>query len=558
MARLSWKLVKDLNADEAFESLAHEMLEKLLGVNPDYGTSLGLHDPYDYLMPKGGTDRLLENLRLEEEWIRRLKQMIRYEALNEDHRLDWEVIEKSHEDSKFLFYERRMHELNPDAFEVVGGLVFMMFTRDYAPFEKRIDAIAARTEKTPKYLEEFRTRFDKSKPVRLWTEVAIEVAQSMQGLYEFVLQAAKGKVSDRVYERLEEAIGELQPALKDHLRWLNDLLGRTAEEWWLGREKFEKLIKLRQLGMTSEEILKIGEKYLKDLKAERSELARKIAPGKPLGEIMKAIEDKAPKTFEEALESTKKSMEEAKHFVQERNLATVYPEDRVLVTETPAFIAPLIPFAAMSMPSKFDKPQIGVYIVTRPKEAANLGKHLNFSAVRTTAVHEAFPGHFLQGAVSNRGSFVRLFADGTETVEGWAHYCEDMMAEEGFLTDKETQLIHINDMIWRAVRIIVDVKLARGEMSFEEAVKLLMQEADMSKEAAVAEVRRYTMTPGYPLSYLLGKHLITKLKEEVIQKMGAKFTKRFFNDTIIANGYLPVSMVRKIFDQKISKAKSSE
>jgi len=127
------------------------------------------------------------------------------------------------------------------------------------------------------------------------------------------------------------------------------------------------------------------------------------------------------------------------------------------------------------------------------------------------------------------------------------------MREKGFITDLETRFIQINDMIWRAVRIIVDVKLSRGEMSFEEAVEMLVKEAGMSREAAVAEVKRYTQTPGYQLSYLLGKHLILKLKEEVKQKMGDKFDEKFFHDTITANGYLPISMLRKIFEQKISK-----
>lgn len=115
------------------------------------------------------------------------------------------------------------------------------------------------------------------------------------------------------------------------------------------------------------------------------------------------------------------------------------------------------------MPAKFDKPQIGIYIVTRPKDLANLGKHLNYSSIKNTAVHEAFPGHFLQGSISNRGSIIRLLAGGTETIEGWAHYCEELMWEKGFITDLETRLIQINDMILRAVRIIVDVKLSRGK-----------------------------------------------------------------------------------------------
>jgi len=542
-----------MNADQKFDQLTKEMIDKLLETNPDYATQLGLHDPYDYLLPDGSTRLLLENLEFEKGWLNRLKETVKFEDLNEDHKLDWAVLERFYESSRFYFYEQRMHELNPDAFVVLGGLVFLMLARDYAPFEKRMDAIAGRLERAPKYLEEFRSRFEKSKPVKLWTEIAIESAQGIGGLFQFLLQAAKGQVSDKVYQRLSNAVGKLQPALEEHIKWLSSLLPKSTEKWALGREKFEKLLKLRDLGMSSDKILVLGEKYLKDLKAERKRLAEQIAPGRTEQDIMKEIESDAPKTFEEALKATEDAMKEAKSFIQKKDLATVYPEDKLCVRETPAFIAPLIPFAAMNMPSKYDKPQIGVYIVTRPKDIANLGRHLNYKSIRNTAVHEAFPGHFLQGACSNRGSVIRVLADGIETVEGWAHYCEEMMAEKGFITDLKTKLVQVNDMIWRAVRIVVDVKLSRGEMTFDEAVEMLVKETGMSKEGATAEVRRYTQTPGYALSYLLGKHLILQLKKDVKQKMGSKFDEKSFNDTVTANGYLPASMVRKIFEQKIGR-----
>ncbi len=545
-----------MDADEKFEKLTEEMIKRFLDNNPDYATALGLHEPYDYMLPDGSTATYVKNLELEKEWLKRLADTVKREELSEDHRLDWEIIRKFHESSTFYFYEQPTHELNPDAFSVLGGLVFMMLTRDYAPLEKRVDAIAARLEKAPKYLEEFHSRFDKTKPVKLWTEIAIESAESIGGLFQFLLHIAKGQVSDKTYQRLNKAVETLQPALKKHMEWLNSLTSRTKNEWALGREKFEKLIKLRDLGMSSDEILKLGEKYLEELKAERKRLAQQIAPGKTEQEVMKKIESEAPKTFEEALKYTEEAMEEAKRFVQKNDLATVHAEDRLYVRETPAFIAPLIPFAAMMMPSKYDKPQIGVYIVTRPKDIANLGNHLNYKSVRNTAVHEAYPGHFLQGSCSNRASVIRIIAEGTETGEGWAHYCEQMMAEQGFITDPETKLIQINDVIWRAVRIIVDVKLSRGEMGFDEAVDMLVRETGMSKDGATAEVRRYTQTPGYALSYLLGKHLILQLKKDVKQKMGSKYTDKFFHDTITANGYLPMSLLRKVFEQKIGKLKA--
>jgi uncharacterized protein (DUF885 family) len=541
-----------LSADETFEKLAKEMLEQFLNKNPDFATYLGLHEPYDYMLPKGSTEKIVENLQLMEEWLKRLNKTINRAELSDEHKIDWEIVEKVYELWKFDFYERRMHELNPDASEELGGLIFIMFTREYAPLEKRIDAIAARIEKIPKFLEEFRSRFEKSQPVKLWTELAIEKTRNMMDLFVFILQVVKGKVSDEVYQRLQRAVEGLQPALKVHMEWLYSLLPKTREEWTLGREKFEKLIRLRELGMNSDEILQLGIKYLEELKAERERLARQIAPGKSVKEVLEMIESRAPKTFEEALEFTRKTMEEARGFVHEKNIATVYPEDVLLVEETPAFLTPVVPFAALMMPAKFDKPQIGIYLVTRPKDLANLGKHLNYPSIRNTAVHEAFPGHFLQGAISNSGSIIRLLAEGTETIEGWAHYCEELMREKGFIADLETRFIQVNDMIWRAVRIIVDVKLSRGEMSFKEVVEMLTMEVGMSEEAAVAEVKRYTQTHGYQLSYLLGKHLILQLKEEIKKRMGDKFDEKFFHDTILSNGYLPLSVLRKVFEQKIN------
>lgn len=545
--------MSSLNADERFKQLSEEMLKDILELSPELGTSLGLHEPYDYLLPDGSTGGIIQNLQLMEKWTRRINNTVNYEELNDDNKIDWKVFEKSFELSKFSFYELRTHERNPDAFDLIGALLFIMLTRDYAPLEKRMDAIASRLEKTPRYFEEFRSRFEKSTPVKLWTEVALESSGSITGFLQFILHVARGKVSDQVYARLDKAVENLQPVFSSYVEWLKGLLQGTTEDWAIGREKFEKYLELRELGMTSDEILDLGEKYLRDLKVERERLCREIAPGRSLDEIMKSIYENAPETFEDALEFTKKTMEDARRFVQEKGVATIYPEDKLIVSETPAFMAPLIPFAALSMPAKFDQPQIGVYIVTRPKDIANLEKHLNYKSIRNTAVHEAFPGHFLQGAISNRGSFIRIFGSGNETVEGWAHYCEQMMTEDGFITDKETRLVQINDMIWRAVRIIVDVGLSRGEMSFDEAVEMLMKEAGISKEGATAEVKRYTMTPSYALSYLVGKHLILQLKEEVKNRMGGKFSEKFFHDTITANGYLPMSLLRKVFDQKMAR-----
>jgi uncharacterized protein (DUF885 family) len=541
-----------LNSNEKFEKLKNSLFDELFKENPTFASFMGLHDPYDHLLPKGDTAHILRSMKILQTYLKRVKDTVDFDSLSDTSKIDWHIMEKAVEFEKFEFYELRHHELNPDAFGLIGGALHSLITRDYAPLEKRVEAVISRLEQVPQYLKEFRTRFDNSTSVKLWTEIAFESAQRIPGLFQFIAMASKGQISPELHGKLQKAIENLKEPLQEHLNWLAKLKQNTVEEWSIGREKFEKLITLRGLGMTSDQIHDVGTTYLKELKGERARIASKIAPGKSVDEVIKVIEKHAPKTFEDALAETKKAMEEAKQFVIDKNLATVYEEDRLIVEETPAYLAPIIPFAALMMPSRFDKPMIGTYIVTRPKEQADLGNHLNYPSIRNTAVHEAFPGHFLQLTVSNRSSLIHLLASGTETVEGWAHYCEQMMMEHGFLQGNEAKLVQVNDALWRAVRIIVDVRLSRGEMSFDEAVNMLVKEVGMSKAGASAEVRRYTQSPGQPLSYLLGKHLILQLKEEVKGKMGERFSEKFFHDTITSNGLLPIHLLRKVFDLKIA------
>jgi len=548
------RVEEKMDADKKFEKINWEMLQKFMDKNPEMATFLGFHDPYDKLLGDASLKAVYENLELLEEWRRKIEENIDYDSLSDNNKIDWKVLDRAHNLWKFGFYERRMHERDPEGLEGIGSLIFIMLLREYAPLEKRVEGIVSRLEKLPLSLEQFRTRFEKSLQVKLWTEIAIEKCQRIPPFFQFLVGATKGRISDQLHQRLQKAVANLNQSLKEQLEWLNSLLPNAKTEWAMGKEKFEKLLELRQLGMTAGEIYQLGVKYLKELKEERARLAQEIAPGKSVEEVLKQIQENAPKTFEEVLDLTRNEVERAKQFLTDNEIATVDERDVLHVVETPAFIAPLIPFAALWIPGQFEKVQEGIYTVTRPKDAKDLSKDANYASIPSTAVHEGYPGHFLQTARSNRsGSFVRHMGAGTETIEGWAHYCEEMMREHGFLTSKESRLMQVNEMIWRAVRIVVDVKLSQGEMGFDEAVDMLIKETGMSKNGAVAEVRRYTQSPGQPLSYLLGKHLILQLRDEVKEKMGAKYDERFFHDTMTENGYLPIALLRDVFDMRLAE-----
>jgi uncharacterized protein (DUF885 family) len=546
-----------LDSNERFDELKEAVLQKLLRLNPYLATMIGLHEPYDKLWGDGSSKRFYDELSLFEDTDKKM-EALDFDALTDDNKIDWKVIKHALAMEEFVVHEQRIFEKNPDPFyEEIGGTIFIMIAREYAPLEKRMEALAERLEKLPEFLRQFRTRFEKSKPVKLWTEIAIEACQQMPFLFQFIVNSTKGRIPNGLHDRLAKAVADLNVPINQQMDWLKSLLQKAEEQWALGQERFDKLLKIRNLGMTADEIVSLGEKYLREMKDTRERLVKQIAPDKTLKEVIESIENEAPKNFEEALKLTAEQVEAAKRYVIEHDIATVYVEDTLSVKETPGFMVPLIPFAAMITPAKFDKKQEGIYVVTRPHDPKNLGKHLNLSAIPGTAVHEAYPGHFLQSACSNRGSIVRWLGQGTEVIEGWAHYCEQMMTEKGFIKDPKTRLMQINDVIWRAVRIIVDVKLSQGKMSFDGAVDMLVKEAEMSREAAIAEVRRYTQTPGYALSYLTGKHLICQLREEIKRKMGKEFKDKFFHDTITHYGIIPFYLLREVFEQKLC-AKSTE
>jgi hypothetical protein len=543
-----------MNAD-SFDSLNEEMLKRCLVINPDSATAMGLHDPYDMDMPHGGFKRYKDTLDLFLEWHKQATRFAKNEALTLDQKMGLKCLKMGIDILKFSVDDYPMWKMSPDGLDTPGSLFFIMGTRDYAPYEQRAAAISSRISQLPRYLEEFRARFRGARPVKLWTEIAIETCEELPGFMKFISASSKGRVSDKLYSELSKNIAIADEELKGQLDWLNHLLDRAVVNFPMGKKKFDKLMKLRGLGMNSDQILALGEKYLSEFKNERLKLASKIAPGKSVEEAAKIVEADSPKTFEHALKATVDEMEKAKSFISENKIATVSPGAVLKVIETPAFMAPIIPFAALFMPSLFDKVQEGAYVVTRPKDPKDLGKHLNYPSIRGTAVHEAFPGHFHQGVRSNGKHWMlqtHLMVEepasvtvATETIEGWAHYCEKMMFDHGYGATDAAAYTMVNDALWRAWRITVDIRLARGEITVDEAIKSGIEVVGMSTDGATAEVKRYTRMPGQAMSYMLGRHLILEFRKEMEKKLGPGFDELRFHDVVADYAYLPFFMMKE-------------
>ena len=227
---------------------------------------------------------------------------------------------------------------------------------------------------------------------------------------------------------------------------------------------------------------------------------------------------------------------------------SVPDDERLEVIPTPEYLRNVMPFAAYFDAPKFDANPQGLYIVTPSVDGdpAAMREH-NRSSISNTSIHEAYPGHHLQLSVAGRHpSLSRLTVQAPEFVEGWGMYSEQMMREEGFDDAPNFRLSMYTDAIWRACRIILDVRMHRGEISVDEAIAWLVEQTSFETANARAEVRRYTHTPTYQLSYLLGKVLLLQLREDERRRLGDGFSLRGFHDTLLRNGSLPISFHRRL------------
>jgi uncharacterized protein (DUF885 family) len=537
------------DAEARFDRTISRWFRDLLEMDPEQATYLGIHD-HDHRLAIGGREQVEREVSFHRAAI---AEMERFDAeeLSSDRALDRDLVIHESRLAAFQLTERRAWAGATNAAEHLGNALFPIFTRDYAPLPERLEAIAARLEDAPRYFAAARARVES--PVRLWMEIDLESTGTLPDFVESILAAARAEhMPGALVTRLEDAARRIHAELHEHARWLRDALPGAEAEWRTGPELLEELIRLRALEANGDEILAVGEEILAAERAARDAVCAEIDPTMPAEEVADLVKNDHPGTFPETLEAYRAAMDRARDFVVEHDLATLPPNDTLRVIETPVFQRHLIPFAAYYDPARFDPDPVGTYIVT-PPATEDMWREHNYASISNTSVHEAYPGHHVQlaGSITNPSLVRTLGLSSAEFVEGWAFYCERMMKEAGFDATPAHRYIQHTDAIWRAVRIILDVRLHRGEIGWQEAVSFLREQTGFEEPAAVAEVKRYTSTPTYQLSYMYGRHMIDRLRTSVERRMGPAFTPRYFHDTLIYGGTMPVSFAARLFDARL-------
>jgi uncharacterized protein (DUF885 family) len=284
--------------------------------------------------------------------------------------------------------------------------------------------------------------------------------------------------------------------------------------------------------------------------AQMTELARRIDPkAKGWPEVVKKIKARHP-SESELIAAYRREVQRARKFLEEKDVVPFPAGDALDVLPTPVFLRSTIQ-AAYDQPPPFDTVAKGFFFVTPvepswPKSRKEEWlRESNFGDVVNTSVHEAYPGHHLQLSFARlHPSLVRKVVDAAIFAEGWALYAEELMAELGYYTDEE-RLMQLAWTLVRAARVVIDVGLHTRGMSFDDAVTILTRDVNLEPTLARNEVKRYTMSPTQPLSYLVGREAIFALRERFKAQEKERFSLKRFHEELLPRGTVPPALLAR-------------
>ena len=552
------------DADAAFVQLADEYIAGYLAWRPQAGTALGFHE-YDGKV----TDYSHASLSTE---LTRLKSFeLRLGQLNARHLsppvfYDYRILRSAIQREIFGFEQMRSYTDNPMTY--AGALdVNIYIKRNFAPLEERVRSVVAILNQAPRIISAARANLVESLP-RPQVETAMEEAEGAADFLAKDLVAALKEVkNDNLMAGFDaanrQAIGELR-AFAIHLK--EQKLPKATAPYALGRAKYRKLLDYGEMvTLSPEQLLEVGLRELQRKQQVFGEAAGVIEPGKPPIEVFRAIQKDHP-TEQSLIPDTARDLDMIRQFVIDRRLITLPSPVRARVAETPQFMR-ATSFASMDTPGPFETKATEAYYYVTPVEANWPPQQkeewltaFNYYTTDIVSIHEAYPGHYVQFLCLNASPATRLekIFGSYAFVEGWAHYTEQMMVDEGFgaspsstTTQAEQvkaakyRLAQTDEALLRICRLCVSIRMHCQGMSVEEATHFFQDNCYYEQKTARQEAIRGAYDPEY-LYYTLGKLEILKLREDYRKQEGAKFTLQEFHNEMLRHGAPPIRLLREV------------
>jgi uncharacterized protein (DUF885 family) len=465
----------------------------------------------------------------------------------------------------------RAWEKDPDIYSSgAAGSVYVIMSRKFASPDERLRSVVAREKQFPRYFADARANL--KNPPRIYTEIALEQLPGTIGFFEKDVPAAFADATDSsIKKAFAESNAVAIATLREYQAWLkSDLLPRSNGDFRIGAEVFSKKLLYDDMVTTPlDRLLEIGMADLRKNQGEFRRVAKEIDSSKSATDVLAELQSMHPAPGE-LMQTFRNTFDGLIAFTNAHRIITLPSDRRPALQETPPFMRATTT-ASMDSPGPFEKVATEAYFnVTlpgpndSPEEVAGLMAGFNVGTIVSTSVHEAFPGHFMQYLWEQRApSKIRRVLAANTNVEGWAHYTEQMMLDEGYAQPgvgakdlRESRLIRLGqlqDALLRDARFIAGIQMHRGKFTFDQAKEFFVKEGFQSPKIAEIETKRGTADPTY-LYYTLGKLQILKLREDLRKKQGAAFSLGKFHDDFMSQGYPPIAIVRRALLNDISPA----
>jgi len=538
-------------AQADFDKLVDRYFDEYYRYHPSQATSDGFHQ-YDTQLEDYSLAAIAAETRSLEQLLT-VFERFPVEGLSADAAADRElVIHKIR--SRLLDLEKiRLWETDPDKYSSdIASSVFGIMSRSFAPPEARLKLVIAREKLMPNALAQGRRNL--RNPPRVYTEVALEQLPGIAGFFKNDVPAAFNSVTDRKLldefhasnQAVIDALGEYQKFLK------TTLLPHSNGDFRIGAENYRnKLLYDEMVDTPLDTLLEIGYKNLRQNQQAFRDTAAKIDPKRTPQQILEELDKDHPPAAA-LLQTFRDVLTGLRQFIVSHKIVTIPSLASPAVVETPPF-ARALSTASMDSPGPFERVAKEAFFNVTPPEPdwtkEHVEEHLasfNRGTIISTAVHEVYPGHYTQflwkQAVPSK---VRKLIDASTNSDGWAHYAEQMMLDEGYASgDLKVRLGQLQDALLRNARFIVGIEMHTGRMTFAQGVDFFVKEGYQTRALAEGETKRGASDPTY-LYYTVGKLEILKLREDYRKLRRARFSLLEFHDKFLAQGCPPIKIVRR-------------
>ncbi len=579
-------------APQTFHFLTDQYFDGYFKFNPTTGTSDGFHQ-YDSDLEDYSAAAVGQQVAFLHTYEKKLAA-IDPSALDGPDAADLQILLNNIRSQLLSLEVIRNWQKNPDNYSSgITNSVYTIMERNYASPDVRLRAVVARERKMPQVLTEARENL--KNPPRIFTEIALEQVDGLVSFFENdVPSAFSGATDPTTKSDFQRSNAAVIQSLKDYGAWMkSDLLPRSTGDFKLGADTFAKKLQYDEMNDASlDHLLEVAFADLHHNQAEFARIAKEVDPAKTPEQVLAELAAIHPAP-DQLLNTFHDQFNSLIAFIHTHHIVTIPSDVQPTLEETPPFMRATTQ-ASMDPPGPYETHSTRAYFnVTLPEKGwspQRVAEHMaafNVGTITSTAVHEAYPGHYVQFLyIPQIQSKVRKLTGANTNIEGWAHYCEQMMLDEGYAGGENTradgakqgyaggentradgakpgsaaasasttpdqlrqaQLIRLGqlqDALLRNARFVVSIKLHTGQFTFDQAVDFFVKEGYQSHAIGLMETKRGTSDATY-LYYNLGKLQILKLRADLMKKQGASFSLQRFHDDFLRQGPVPIKIIRK-------------